>query len=194
MATLSQSKIKGEDQVIDPKLFLLYVFLVSVFMLFAGLTSAFIVSKGDKIWQNVTLPPAFTWSTILIVLSSVSMQMAFQSAKSNLISRNRVFLGITLLMGAGFMFSQYMGYKQLQESGFFLVGENTISSFVYLISGIHLAHIICAFLLVGFNLYQSFNYKIHSKSLNGIRICNTFWHFLGIVWVYLFLFFLYNNA
>ena len=59
MATLSQSKIKGEDQVIDPKLFLLYVFLVSVFMLFAGLTSAFIVSKGVKIWKNVTLLPAF---------------------------------------------------------------------------------------------------------------------------------------
>jgi cytochrome c oxidase subunit 3 len=179
---------------VNPKELLLWLFLGSVSMLFAGLTSAFIVAYGDKSWQLVTMPQNFMWSTIAIVLSSVTMHMAYRSAKQNEIGQIKVYLTLTLLLGLVFFAFQALGYQEMTSNGFFLVGENTNSSFVYLISGIHLAHIISAILAVIGSLISTFKYKVHSKSLVSIRMTGTYWHFLDIVWIYLYFFFLYYNA
>lgn len=179
---------------INPKELLLWLFLGSVSMLFAGLTSAFIVAYGDKSWQLVTMPQNFMWSTIAIALSSGTMHMAYRSAKQNELGRVKIYLYSTLALGLLFLLFQVLGYQELTANGFFLVGENTNSSFVYLISGIHLAHIISAVLAVTSTLIKTYQYKIHSKSLLNIRMTGTYWHFLDIVWIYLYFFFLYYNA
>lgn len=179
---------------INPKELLLWLFLGSVSMLFAGLTSAFIVAYGDKSWQLVTMPQNFMWSTIAIALSSGTMHMAYRSAKQNEIGKLKLYLIITLALGLLFLLFQVLGYQELTANGFFLVGENTNSSFVYLISGIHLAHIVSAILALIGTMVKAYTYKIHSKSLLNIRMSGTYWHFLDIVWIYLYFFFLYYNA
>ncbi|MGZ5242682.1 MAG: cytochrome c oxidase subunit 3 [Bacteroidia bacterium] len=174
----------------NPSKFTLWLFLVTVGMLFAAFTSAMIVGREDAMatgkWQAFNIPVTFTISTIIIVLSSVSMQWAYITASKNELENNRKALWITLFLGVAFVFTQIQGYDALVADNVFLSGSNRGASFFYVITGVHLLHIIGGILILLATLFSAYRYRVHSKNLLRINLCTTYWHFIGVLWVYLF--------
>lgn len=175
-----------------PKKFAMWLFMVSVVMLFAAFTSAYVVKQSDGVWLDFQLPALFDYTTAIIILSSVSMQWAVIAAKKNLIKMIRLALGVTFVLGSLFLVGQLMAWGQLVDADVHFVG-NPAGSFLYVLTGVHGLHLISAVIFLIVVLYSAFQYKIHSKSLVQLEICATYWHFLGGLWLYLYLFLALNH-
>jgi cytochrome c oxidase subunit 3 len=182
-----------EEQLrMHPKKFILWIFMVSIIMLFAGLTSALIVKRAEGNWLEFDLPNAFITSTIVIFASSITMHLSVRSARDNNISMMRLWLIITTVLGFAFLFFQWVGWSQLVDSKVFLA-DNAAGSFVYVITGAHGAHIISGLVFLTITLAKALQYKIHSLKMNTIEMCATYWHFLDALWLFLFFFLLVNR-
>jgi cytochrome c oxidase subunit III len=184
----------------SPAKFTLWLFIVTVIMLFGAFTSALVVGRPDAIangtWDEFNIPFNFTLSTILIVLSSVSMQWAYVAAKKDNLTQNRIALLITFLLGIGFIFSQLAGFKTLRAenvyfTGLVKVGDKMVSplsgSFFYAITGIHALHVIGGIIILLISIIASLRFKIHSRNMLRMNLVTTYWHFIGLLWVYLFI-------
>ncbi|SFA78735.1 cytochrome c oxidase subunit 3 [Flavobacterium swingsii] len=172
------------------KLLLLFA-MISMFMMFAGLTSAYLVSSSRKDWiHTMVLPSAFTISTILIVLSSITIHLAKKAIQRDDRKNTTLFLLGTLVLGIAFIFFQFKGFSQVVEMGYFFTGsESTVtSSFLYVLTILHLAHLVAGLISLLIIIYNHFKQKYNSTQSTGIELGAMFWHFLDILWVYLFLF------
>ncbi len=171
---------------------LLLIFgMISMFMMFAGLTSAYLVSASRKDWiHTMVLPPAFTISTIVIIISSITIHLAKKAIQKDDKKRTMLFLLTTLALGITFVFLQFKGFSQVIDMGFFFTGsESTVSSsFLYVLTILHLAHLFAGIISLLIIIYNHFKQKYNSTQTTGIELGAMFWHFLDILWVYLFLF------
>lgn len=176
----------------NPKKFGMWLFLVTVFMIFAALSSAYIVRRAEGNWAFFEMPTLFWVNTVIILVSSVTLHWAYLSAKRDNLESVKIATIITAILGIAFMVGQYLAWKELITNRIYLVG-NPSGSFVYMISGLHGAHVVggVVYLLILLNSTQ--RGRVHSKSLNQIEMCATYWHFLGGLWLYLFLFLLLNR-
>ncbi|PCJ67903.1 MAG: cytochrome oxidase subunit III [Bacteroidetes bacterium] len=177
---------------VHPKKFSLWLLCLGILMLFAGLTSAYIVRRGDGNWFDFELPNAFLYSTIIVLLSSVTMYFAHRSAKRDELKGIKIGLALTLFLGTSFIFSQYLGWKEMQDAGLYFVnpkeGDKVSASFLIVIAIVHVAHIIAGLIFLFVTLIKALNHKVHKKNTLSIDMCNTYWHFVGLLWVYLYLF------
>jgi len=174
----------------NAKKFGLWLFLASVFMLFMSLTSAYIVRQADGNWTVFDLPSLFWFTTVVILLSSVTMQWAYFAAKKDNRSTTQLMVMLTLILGLVFLVGQFYGWKQLVFDKVYLVG-NPSGSFVYVLTGLHGLHIISAVVAVAILLVSVVRGKVNSRNMLGIEMCATYWHFLGVLWLYLFVFLIY---
>jgi cytochrome c oxidase subunit 3 len=173
----------------NPKKFAMWLFIVSVLMIFGALTSAYIVRQGEGNWLIFELPQLFWVNTGVILISSMTMHFAYMAAKRDRLELVKMTMVITTILGLTFLVGQYLAWGDLVDQKIYLVG-NPSGSFVYILSGLHGLHIVggVVFLLIVLN--STFKYRVHSKSLNQIEMCVTYWHFLGGLWLYLFVFLL----
>lgn len=186
--TLRQQQQESQE-VVNPKKFVLWTFLVAVVMLFAGLTSAFIVKKADgKGWVQFQLPDMFLYSTIVIILSSLTLYWAYRSARKDELTGVKGGIMATLILGLAFCLMQYAGYQDMMSRGLYFSGGSVSSSFVYVISVAHLLHIVGGLLYLSYGLVRAWQFQIHKKSMNLMGMLGTYWHFVGFLWVYLYLF------
>lgn len=184
--------VKKGIRSMHPQKFGLWLFLVSVVMIFVSLSSAYVVKKSVGDWIYIDFPSMFKVTSALIVLSSLTMHFAYISAKKNNVKNIKIGLATTAILALAFVYGQFMAWGQLVDGGFHFVG-NPASSFIYVFTGLHIAHLVGALIFLGIVLANSFRYKVHSKSLLRIEMCTTFWHFLGGLWLYLYLFLILNN-
>ena len=177
---------------VNPKKFSLWLLLLGILMLFSGLTSAYIVRKGDGNWFDFELPPIFMYSTIIVLLSSVTMIWAFRAAKRDNITGIKIGLAATIILCIAFVISQYVGWLTLSDQGLHFVnpkyGDKVSASFLIAIAAIHLVHILAGIVYLIVMLINAFRFKIHKKNTLQISMCNTYWHFVGFLWVYLYMF------
>ncbi|WP_020530650.1 cytochrome c oxidase subunit 3 [Flexithrix dorotheae] len=178
----------------NAKKFGLWLFMVSVVMLFAALTSAYIVRQAEGNWYVFELPELFTYSTITILLSSVTMHWAYISAKKDNLEVLKTAMSITAILGVAFLVLQFFGWGQMVDLGaFFSDTVNPSGSFVYVITGLHGLHIVSAVIFLLVVLVKTYKFKVHSKNLNTMEMCVSYWHFLDVLWIYLFVFLLLNR-
>lgn len=175
-----------------PKKFALWLFIVTVVMIFAALTSAYIVRQSEGNWLEFDLPEIFWYSSGIIVLSSLTFHWAYISAKNDNLQNLRIGMVITFLLGIIFLVSQWHGWAALVERDVYFVG-NPAGSFLYVFTGLHGLHLVSGVIFLIIVLISSFRYKVHSKQLASLEMCVTFWHFLGGLWLYLFMFLLLNH-
>ena len=168
---------------------LLWLAMVSMVMIFAGLTSGYIVRQADGNWQIFELPKIFYVSTIVMLLSSISMQWAFSAIKKDNLAQLRIGLMITLGLGLTFCFTQFMAWSNLVDNGVFFVG-NPSGSFLYVLTGLHLFHLFGGMLFLMVLTTRSIQGKYHSGNYLPVELGTIFWHFLDGLWVYLFVFLL----
>ncbi|HIA36935.1 MAG TPA: heme-copper oxidase subunit III [Flavobacteriales bacterium] len=174
---------------------LLWVGMVSIVMLFAGLTSAIVVRRAEANWMLFEFPQAFYNSTLIIIISSLTLIYAARSAKADNYTGIKTGVGLTLLLGIGFVFAQFTAYKELVDAGVFLAGaqSNPSGSFMYVLTGLHLAHLFGGIIVLIVVFVKSLLLKYNSKKILGLQLCAIYWHFLAVLWIYLFLFLMLMN-
>lgn len=173
------------------KKMMLWFGIVSMAMMFAGLTSAYVVSKSRPDWiTDLELPNAFFWSTIVILLSSISLIFAEKAVKQNNRSNATMFLLSALGLSGIFIFLQFQGFNDLIASGFYFTGsESTITtSFIYIVVLAHLAHLAGGIIVLLVLIYNHFKQRYHAGQTLGLELGVTYWHFVDALWIYLFLF------
>lgn len=176
----------------NPKLFAMWLFIVTVIMIFAGLTSAYIVRQGEGNWLQFELPTLLWITTAVILTSSGTMHWAYLAAKKDNLKQVKLAMTITTLLGIVFMIGQVYAWGDLVANNVYLVG-NPAGSFVYILTGLHGAHLFGGIVFLLIVLVATYRYKVHSKNINQITMCATYWHFLDGLWLYLFIFLLLNR-
>ncbi|TVR79433.1 MAG: hypothetical protein EA412_06435 [Chitinophagaceae bacterium] len=207
MVGSASNTISGESPrkggfVVHPKKFALWVSFASLSMMFAGLTSAYIVRKGMGNWTEFPLPSAFTYSTIVIILSSLTMYWAFRAFRSEQLYQYRIALLSTFFLGSLFAYFQLMGWGAMQNMGIMLQG-NPSGSFIYVISLAHLAHLAGGMIFLLAAIFRSFFvfknpanmliYIVDENKKVRIELLASYWHYVDFLWLYLFIFFLLNH-
>ena len=170
---------------------MLWVSMISMVMFFAGLTSAYVISMRRDDWVTFELPDAFYSSTILIILSSITITISQKLLTKDKRELSIVFLLITFLLGVAFIWQQYAGFEDLRNAGLFFTGPtSTVStSFIIGISLMHAVHVIAGIIVLLVVIYNHFKYRYKSDDLLGFELGAIFWHFVDVLWIYLFFFF-----
>ena len=170
---------------------MLWIAMISMVMFFAGLTSAYVISMKREDWVDFDLPQAFFVSTVLIVISSLTLFLSQYFLKKNKRALSLFFVVATLLLGIGFIWQQYVGFNQLKSIGLFFTGpESTVStSFIIGITFMHILHIFAGIIVLFVVIYNHFKYKYKPEDLLGFELGAIFWHFVDLLWIYLFFFF-----
>lgn len=170
---------------------LLWVGMAGIAMFFAGLTSAFIVRKSENNWLLFEMPDWFWISTIVIVLSSILLIIAkkqVQKGKSPFV----LILG-ALILGVAFAYSQVLGWQELVAEGVYLTGEgsNPSGSFLYVITLAHLVHLAGGLIALLVTTVKAKMGKYTAENYLGVELTSIYWHFLDVLWLYLFFFMTY---
>ncbi|WP_337041545.1 cytochrome c oxidase subunit 3 [Emticicia sp. 17c] len=170
--------------------FMVWLFIITIIMLFASQTSAYLVRRAEGNWVEFNIPTIFWFSTLVLIISSGFMHVSLISARKNNQSMLKMAVAITFIFGLAFLAMQYLGWQDLQKQGVFLKG-NPSGSFFYVFTGLHMAHLLIGLgILIG-TFIMAFRMKIDSKNTLLVEVCATAWHFLDLLWVYLFVFLLY---
>jgi len=175
-----------------PKKFALWLFIVTVVMIFAAFTSAHIVRQADGDWLIYDLPSMLWYTSGIIILSSVFMQWAYIAAKKDKLEQVKLALGITTILGILFLFGQLKAWEQMVDANVYFTG-NPAGSFLYIFTGIHALHLISGVIYLIYMLISSLRNKVHSENMLNMEMSSTWWHFLGGLWIYLFIFLLLNH-
>ena len=175
-----------------PKKFALWLFLVTVVMIFAALTSAYIVRQAEGNWLEYELPEIFWLTSALVIISSLAMQWAYYSAKKDNFLSLRIGIVFALLFGMAFLVGQWYSWVALVDRQVFFVG-NPAGSFLYVFTGLHAVHLISGVIFLIIVLISTFRMEVHAKALDTLEMATTYWHFLGGLWLYLFLFLQMNH-
>jgi cytochrome c oxidase subunit 3 len=179
----------GRGKKMHPHKFTMWVAIGSIVMMFAGLTSAFIVKSNQTNFIQVIVPKIFWLSTAVIIISSITLQMALRSVKQREMSRYRLLIGLTLLLGVAFLVLQWMGFQQLWDQKITFRGSGA-GQFLYVIFGLHALHVIGGVLALIIMFIKAFVGKTKLYSSVPVEVMATYWHFVDLLWLYLLIFFL----
>lgn len=177
-----------------PKKFVVWLFVVSSTIMFGGFTSYYIVfaaSKGKG--HGLVLPDMFMYSTFVLVLSSIALFLASRALRNGEISKQRLFLWATMALGVIFGYMQFGAWSALYQSGAALINNNAAISMIYIVSGFHLLHIFAGLCFVLSSLIGSYKALSPEKAVYRQEIASIFWHFIDILWIYLYVFLLLNS-
>lgn len=198
---------------IHPHKFALWIAMASIAMMFAGLTSGYIVRQAQGDWRYFKMPPVFWVSTVLILISSVTLHLALRAFRNRQMPRFRLLVGVTLVLGLAFGACQFTGFLELyavkqpvvmSESGnpstFALqknlparpvrVDGNPSESFLFIIAGLHLLHILGGIVALAVVVLRSWSRRKKVYTATGLEIAAQYWHFVDLLWIYLFVFLL----
>jgi cytochrome c oxidase subunit 3 len=164
------------------------VTLASIAMLFTSLSSAYIVRSGVVYdWFPMAVPRILFGSTALLLLGSVSIEIARRKLKQELATSYRRYLSLTLVLGLGFIVSQLFAWRQLARQGIY-ISTHPHSSFFYLLTGAHAVHVAGGLLALGFLWLRSRRPTNQPARRQGIAdAVAIYWHFMDALWIYLFL-------
>ncbi len=176
-------KVQG----IHPHKFTLWIGIASIVMMFAGLTSAYIVRKNMANWVGFEVPRLFIYSTAAIVLSSITMILAQRNFKAKKMLEYRRSLSITWVLGIVFVVLQVIGFKQLIVQGSPLGKTNSID-FLYVIVGLHGLHVLAGVIALLVLFANAFSSKIRNSNSVPVEVVGSFWHFVDLLWIYLLVF------
>ena len=170
---------------------MLWLGMISMSMTFAGLTSAYVVSSSRADWiQQIDLPFDFTISSLILILSSVTFYLAFKMLKMKNFKITQLLLCVTLLLALAFIYFQIQGFNGIIDTGYYFTGpESSITtSYLYILVLLHMAHLGAGIIIVLYVLLNSFKGLYFKGNTLGFELALTFWHFLDILWLYLYLF------
>lgn len=171
-------------------------------MLFTILLAAYIIRKTGPGWVDAPLPYTFVLSTLVILLSSLTLHNASNAFRQERFATYRSYMGTTLVLGTLFILLQTWGWRQMTQAGVHLEG-NPAGGFIYIISGLHLLHILVGLIFLVIALAEalrrrpyvdSFVYSVNPPTQLKIKLITLYWHFVDFLWVVLFLFLVLHHG
>ena len=176
---------------IHPHKFVLWIAMGSIIMMFAGLTSAYIVRSNQDNWLRFPLPNIFWYSTVVILFSSVVMHLSVKAFRAREMKRYRRLITITAFLGVLFVTLQFTGFMYLNNHGVQLLGHdsNPSASFIAVIIGLHVLHVLGGVIALLLIFFRAYSLRSKNYSSVSIEVASTYWHFVDALWVYLFIFF-----
>ena len=174
---------------IHPHKFTLWVGMASIVMMFAGLTSAYIVKRNLANWVSFELPLMFWYSTAVIIISSITLHLSTKAFNNREMARYRSLVVVTLALGLVFVVMQVIGFNQLWAKGITLTG-NVSFSFLYVIVGLHALHVIGGVVALVILFLKAFSSKVRNYNVVPLEVISTYWHFVDGLWLYLLVFLL----
>src|ERR1700744_874479 len=181
--------VNEQRKKIHPHKFTLWVALGSIIMMFAGLTSAYVVKRDQPGWTTFSIPRAFWYSTATILVSSLTIQMALKAFKDREMLRYRNLLTATAILGIAFSLLQWVGFRQIWNTGITLRGSGG-GQFLYVIAGLHVVHVLGGVVALLVTLARAYVSKVRNYSSVPVELLATYWHFVDLLWIYLLIFFI----
>lgn len=174
---------------------MMWISMVSMTMMFAGLTSAYVISSNREDWVSFELPQAFNWSTASIVLSSLAFFLAKIFAKKGNKNAASLSLLVTLGLGIAFVVGQFSGFQELREMGLYFTGPESevSSSMLMVIVFAHILHVVVGIVSLIYVVLKQVRGGYPVNDTLGLELGEIFWHFLDFLWISLFLFFYFNT-
>lgn len=183
-----------ETRKFHPVKFVVWLLMIGSGMLFMAFTSALIVSKADGIknnaWLEYDIPLWFTVSTLVVVVTSILIHFAYNQIKKDNSSKATLLMALTMVGGVVFIISQIKGYEALVDAGIYFSNQEAkdiAGSFFYVITGAHLVHILLGLAILFYTFIQLIRKKISASKSIMMYVATFYWHFLGFLWIYLFL-------
>lgn len=186
----------------EPKRFILWLCMVGSVLLFTVLLVAYLIRRTGPDWRDVPLPMLFLASTGVMMVSSLTLHIANLAFRHERFPQYRIYLGTTLFLGVFFVVLQVLGWRELKLKGVYLQ-TNPSSSFLFILSGLHLLHILIglAFLGIAFaeamrrlSYVDAFVYSVNPPNRLKIKLFVLYWHFVDVLWLYVFVFLLFNHG
>lgn len=192
--------MEERQYIVHPYKFAMWIFLLTLIMIFGGLTSAYIVSRSFVAAEKLIvyqLPSILVWNNIALIISSFTMYYSLVCAKKEEYAKSLYAQIATLVLGIFFLYGQFLAWKQLTAGGLTFVDKTRLDnsvSFFYMFTGLHGLHIIGAIVAVIIGIYLTATRGFKSgRMILTLEVVGTFWHFLGLLWLYLYVFLIYNQ-
>lgn len=176
-----------------PKELMLWLYLATTAMLFAGFSSAYLVQRFSEYWKTFSIPPIFWFNTVLLLLSSFTFYWGHQGYRRNNPWQLQAGLMATFSLGVLFLVGQIIGWKMLVKQGLFLAGNHKAISYFYVLTGLHAVHLLAGLIVMGYWTYKALRYQVGEEAWLGLRMAGLFWHALDVLWVYLIVFLQVNQ-
>ena len=183
------NRVANQNKKIHPHKFILWVAIGSIIMMFAGLTSAYIVKREQPGWTSYSTPVAFYYSTAVILISSLTIFLAGKSFRERRMISYRKLVAATLVLGLVFILLQWLGFRHLWMTGITFHGSGA-GQFLYIIAGLHAVHVFGGIIALFTMWLRARNTRIRSYNIVPVDVMSTYWHFVDLLWIYLFIFFL----
>ena len=183
--------IEQQRKKIHPHKLTLWVAIGSIVMMFAGLTSAYIVKRSQANWALLEMPRIFWVSTGVILLSSLTIYLAQKAFGDRQMKKYRQLLGLTALLGLVFLILQIIGFAGYEQQDIRLTGagSNASYSFLLAIAALHGVHVLGGVIALIVMYIRATSAKSRNYSAVPIDVAATYWHFVDLLWIYLFIFF-----
>ena len=179
--------MKAQNEREHPLKYIMWVACASIVMMFAGLSSAFIVKKNQANWISFDIPLIFYYSTAVIIVSSITLILCKKAFINRQIPQYKGWLLVSMILGIAFVIMQYIGFEQLWSSGITLT-RNVAFSFLYVIVGLHAVHVFGGVVAMAIIFIKSLNTQKRVYTTIPVDLMNTYWHFVDFLWIYLLLF------
>jgi heme/copper-type cytochrome/quinol oxidase subunit 3 len=182
--------VRPDTGLTSPKLGI-WLFLASEVMLFGSLFSAYtLLRTGAPFWPDqsaILNVPLATLNTVILISSSVTMVMAWAGAAAGNLSRYRTFMGLTLLGGASFLVVKVIEYSEKFSHGLYPSTNNFLALY-FTLTGLHAVHVIAGMIVNAYLIGPGTKMWAtdHRRFTNRIEIAGIYWHFVDIVWIFLF--------
>ena len=187
---VAMNSVQEQRKKIHPYKFTLWIGIGSIIMMFAGFTSAYIVKREQPGWLGFSMPVIFWYSTAVMLVSSLTMQMSLKAFKEREMGKYRNLVGLTTFLGLLFIVLQVIGYYQLNSTGVKIEGSGA-GVFFIIIFGLHALHVLGGIIALLVIFFKAFSSRIRSYNPIPVEVASTYWHFVDVLWVYLFIFFLW---
>lgn len=179
-----------EKKKIHPHKFTLWIGIGSIIMMFAGLTSAVIVKRNQADWQSYRIPSIFWVSTVVILLSSLTVQWALKEFKEREMRKYRMLMTLTGILGIVFIVLQWFGFKELWDQQGIHLTNSVSGSFLYIIFGLHGLHVLGGIIALIILFMKAYSVRTRTYSAVPVEIVSVYWHFVDLLWLYLLVFFI----
>ncbi|MBD1428586.1 cytochrome c oxidase subunit 3 [Sphingobacterium litopenaei] len=191
----NEIKLEEQQKQFKAKKFNLWLGMIGMFMMFAALSSGFIVYTASGVDKGIKtiLPQMFIYSTIVILVSSLTLHLAFKAAKAGELAKQKLLLVVTIVLGIVFFILQVQSWGVLTEQGVYFINNNASQSFIYIFTGLHLAHIIAGIIVLISAFFCAKPSIATEKNVFRMDLAAIFWHFLDLLWIYIYVFLLLNQ-
>ena len=182
--------VRPDTGLTNPKLGI-WLFLASEVMLFGSLFSAYVLLRsGAPTWPDqsaVLSVPLATLNTVILITSSITMVLAWAGAKTGSLSRYRRYMGLTLLCGALFLVVKAFEYDEKFSHGLYPSTSNFLALY-FTMTGLHAIHVIAGMVVNGYLWIPGTRMwtRDHERFTNRIEVAGIYWHFVDLIWIFLF--------